>query len=78
MQTVVGDVGEHFGRFHDSECRKIKDQLVALNDHGIGRVQFADLYWHALDDDSFAFQENLDYLANWELLTRQTFPLQPW
>jgi len=39
MQNVVEEVGERFGRFQDAECRQMKDQLVALNDHGIGRVE---------------------------------------
>jgi hypothetical protein len=62
MQNVVEEVGERFGRFQDAECRAMKDQLVALGDHGIGRVALADFYRPALTDDSFAFQESMDYL----------------
>jgi len=62
MQNVVQEVAERFGRFQDAECRQMKDQLVGLGDHGIGRVQLADFYRPALDDNSFAFQENIEYL----------------
>jgi hypothetical protein len=76
MQTVVEEVGERFGRFQDAECRQMKDQLVALNDHGIGRVQIADFYRPALDDNSFAFQESLDYLRELGALD-ETDPTSP-
>jgi len=76
MQTVVEEVGERFGRFQDAECRQMKDQLVALNDHGIGRVQLADFYRPALDDNSFAFQESLHYLRELGALD-ETDPLSP-
>merc|ERR1719453_994539 len=76
MQNVVEEVGERFGRFQDAECRQMKDQLVALNDHGIGRVQLADFYRPALDDDSFAFQESMDYLRELGALD-ETDPSSP-
>ena len=76
MQNVVEEVGERFGRFQDAECRQMKDQLVALNDHGLGRVQLADFYRPALDDNSFAFQESLDYLRELGALD-ETDPTSP-
>jgi hypothetical protein len=76
MQTVVEEVGERFGRFQDAECRQMKDQLVALGDHGIGRVGLADFYRPALNDDSFAFQESLDYLRELGALD-ETDPTSP-
>jgi len=69
-------VGERFGRFQDAECRQMKDQLVALNDHGIGRVELADFYRPALDDNSFAFQESLEYLRELGALD-ETDPTSP-
>jgi len=76
MQHVVEEVGERFGRFQDAECRQMKDQLVALNDHGIGRVELADFYRPALNDNSFAFQESLDYLRELGALD-ETDPTSP-
>merc|ERR1719390_506523 len=76
MQNVVEEVGERFGRFQDAECRAMKDQLVALGDHGIGRVSLADFYRPALDDNSFAFQESMDYLRELGALD-ETDPSSP-
>jgi hypothetical protein len=76
MQTVVEEVGERFGRFQDAECRQMKDQLVALGDHGMGRVGLADFYRPALNDNSFAFQESLDYLRELGALD-ETDPTSP-
>jgi hypothetical protein len=76
MQDVVEEVGERFGRFQDAECRQMKDQLVALGDHGIGRVGLADFYRPALNDNSFAFQESLDYLRELGALD-ETDPTSP-
>jgi len=76
MQNVVEEVGERFGRFQDAECRQMKDQLVALGDHGIGRVALADFYRPALDDNSFTFQESMDYLRELGALD-ETDPSSP-
>jgi hypothetical protein len=76
MQNVVEEVGERFGRFQDAECRQMKDQLVALGDHGVGRVSLADFYRPALDDNSFAFQESMDYLRELGALD-ETDPSSP-
>jgi len=54
----------------------MKDQLVALGDHGIGRVSLADFYRPALDDNSFAFQESMDYLRELGALD-ETDPSSP-
>jgi hypothetical protein len=76
MQNVVEEVGERFGRFQDAECRAMKNQLVGLGDHGIGRVALADFYRPALDDNSFAFQESMDYLRELGALD-ETDPSSP-
>jgi len=76
MTNVVEEVGERFGRFQDAECRQMKDQLVGLNDHGIGRVELADFYRPALDDNSFAFQESIEYLRELGALD-ETDPTSP-
>jgi len=62
LTNVVEEIAERFGQFQNAECRQMKDQLVALGDHGVGRVQLADFYRPALDDTSFAFQEDVHYL----------------
>jgi len=76
MQNIVEEVGERFGRFQDAECRQMKDQLVGLGDHGIGRVELADFYRPALDDNSFAFQESIEYLRELGALD-ETDPTSP-
>lgn len=76
MTNVVEEVGERFGRFQDAECRQMKDQLVGLNDHGIGRVELADFYRPALDDNSFAFHESIEYLRELGALD-ETDPTSP-
>jgi len=62
LTNVVEEIAERFGQFQNAECRQMKEQLVALGDHGVGRVQLADFYRPALDDTSFAFQEDVHYL----------------
>lgn len=76
MTTVVEEIAERFGQFQNAECRQMKDQLVSLGDHGVGRVQLADFYRPALDDSTFAFQESLDYLRQLGTLD-ETDPSSP-
>jgi hypothetical protein len=76
MSNVVEEVGERFGHFQDAECRQMKDSLVALNDHGIGRVALSDFYRPALTDDSFQFAESMDYLRELGALD-ETDPSSP-
>jgi hypothetical protein len=76
MSNVVDEIGERFGRFQDAECRQMKDSLVALGDHGIGRVALADFYTPALNDNSFQFAESMDYLRELGALD-ETDPSSP-
>jgi hypothetical protein len=76
MSNVVEEIGERFGRFQDAECRQMKDSLVALGDHGIGRVALADFYRPALTDNSFQFAESMDYLRELGALD-ETDPSSP-
>jgi len=76
MSNVVEEIGERFGRFQDAECRQMKDQLVSLGDHGIGRVALADFYRPALHDKSFQFAESMDYLRELGALD-ETDPSSP-
>jgi len=62
MENVVSEVAERYGHFQDAECRQMKNHLVSLGDHGVGRVQLADFYRPAVDDNHFAFQETVEYL----------------
>jgi len=76
MSNVVEEIGERFGRFQDAECRQMKDQLVSLGDHGIGRVALADFYRPALHENTFQFAESMDYLRELGALD-ETDPSSP-
>jgi len=59
---VIEEVGERYGRWQDSECRALKDDLLGLEDRGTGRVRLADFYSAALNYGKWQFSESVDYL----------------
>jgi hypothetical protein len=59
---VVEEMGERYGRFQDSECRKMKDKLISFGDQGVGRIPLENFYKQSLADDSFESQESPAYL----------------
>merc|ERR1719326_2580204 len=67
LVKVVERVGDRFGSFQDSECRDLKDKLVAMEYRGTGRVKLAQFYKPALDG-SWTFQESVGYLRALGLL----------
>lgn len=67
LATVVKTAGEHFGSFQDAECQEMKAKLVAIEDHGSGRVRLADFYRPALKG-AWQFQESVGYLRQLGLL----------
>jgi len=61
LSAVVEEIGEHYGRWQDAECRDLKTSLVKLENHGTGRVLLKDFYGAGLDGN-FQFSESVDYL----------------
>jgi len=60
--AVVEEIGDRYGSWQDGECRQLKAELVALEDHGTGRVRLADFYGSAINDGKWQFSESADYL----------------
>jgi len=61
--AVVEEAGERFGRWQDSECRQLKDDLLQLEEvPGSGRVRLADFYNAALHQGKWQFRESPAYL----------------
>jgi len=59
---IVEEIGERYGRFQDSECRKMKTKLINFGDQGVGRIPLQNFYKQSLADDSFESQESPAYL----------------
>merc|ERR1719436_526229 len=62
VASVVEEVGERYGRWQDKECRTLKNDLVAMEHRGTGRVRLADFYGSALKHGNWQFSESIDYL----------------
>jgi len=57
---IVTEVGQRFGRWQDTQCRALKDQLLTMGDRQVGRVPLSDFYKAALDGTVRG--EHIDYL----------------
>eukprot|EP00421_Protoceratium_reticulatum_P051233 CAMPEP_0168437940 /NCGR_PEP_ID=MMETSP0228-20121227/41703_1 /TAXON_ID=133427 /ORGANISM="Protoceratium reticulatum, Strain CCCM 535 (=CCMP 1889)" /LENGTH=579 /DNA_ID=CAMNT_0008452189 /DNA_START=15 /DNA_END=1754 /DNA_ORIENTATION=- len=62
ITAVVEQVGERYGRWQNSECSTLKDDLMKLEVPGTGRVRLADFYAGALHDSQWQFSESVAYL----------------
>merc|ERR1719401_90558 len=65
LEHVVSEIGERYGAFQNTECRRLKNILVDIEDSGIGgagRVRISDFYESALKDGNYQFSESVDYL----------------
>jgi len=60
---IVGGIVHRFGSFWESECTSMRDQLVAMDAHGTGRVPLAKFYGSGLDVD-WRFAESEAYLRD--------------
>jgi hypothetical protein len=76
VATVVEEIGERYGRWQDSECRGLKDDLVAIEDAGTGRVRVSDFYRSALRDGKWQFSESTAFLRQLGALD-ETDPSNP-
>jgi hypothetical protein len=59
VATVVEEVGERYGRWQDRECRKLKNDLVEIEDAGTGRVRLSEFYRSAMHDNKWQFGETV-------------------
>jgi len=59
---VVEEIGERYGRWQAKECHVLKNQLVAMEKPGSGRVSLADFYGPAQTDRTWLFIESVPYL----------------
>mmetsp|Transcript_125961 Transcript_125961/g.306032 ORF Transcript_125961/g.306032 Transcript_125961/m.306032 type:complete len:562 (-) Transcript_125961:187-1872(-) len=62
LAEVAGAVGERWGRWGNSECKSLKDELVTVEDRGSGRVRLADFYGKALHEGKWQLRESVEYL----------------
>lgn len=60
--SIIEEIGERYGHWQDAECRTLKNELVALEDRGTGRVRLADFYGAAVNDGKWQFSEGVAYL----------------
>jgi len=58
---IVGGITQNFASFWESECTEMKDQLIAMDTHGTGRVPLSKFYGTGLDAD-WRFAESESYL----------------
>jgi len=61
VEDAVREIGEKYGRWQDSECRALKDQLLRMEYRDSGRVRLADFYGKALGG-GWQFSESVPYL----------------
>jgi len=60
---IVGGITQNFASFWESECTEMKDQLIAMDVHGTGRVPLSRFYGTGLDAD-WRFAESESYLRD--------------
>jgi hypothetical protein len=60
---IVGGITQNFASFWESECTEMKDQLIAMDTHGTGRVPLSKFYGTGLDAD-WRFAESESYLRD--------------
>lgn len=60
---VVGSVSKTFASFWESECRTMKDSLVAMDESGTGRVKLSRFYGTGISEES-RFGESEAYLRD--------------
>lgn len=71
--AVVGGVTQTFQTFWESECTTMKEQLVAMDKTGTGRVRLSDFYGTGMDAD-WRFGESEPYLRELGVLDETS----PW
>merc|ERR1719436_690917 len=74
--SVVDEIGERYGRWQDAECRTMKNELVAMEDRGTGRVRISDFYRSAVQNEKWQFTETVAYLRQLGALD-ETDPAAP-
>lgn len=72
---VLEEVADRYGRWQHTECSKLKDMLMKLEQPGTGRVPLATFYGAALAGN-WQLMENKDYLRQMGSLD-ETDPQQP-
>jgi len=63
VHEVVGSITRSFASFWESECATMKDNLLAMDSHGTGRVPLARFYGTGLEED-WRFGESEAYLRD--------------
>merc|ERR1719356_2202261 len=58
---IAKSISRNFGTFWETQCQDTKDQLVAMDTHGTGRVALSKFYGTGLDED-WRFGESEAYL----------------
>jgi len=64
-----------FGSFQKTECSNLKEQLLAMEEHGSGRVRLSS-FWSGARSDTWPFREGLEYLRDLGALD-ETHPQMP-
>merc|ERR1719195_61146 len=61
--SFLQEFGHRLGTFQNLECRRLKDQLVEMEDVGTGRVPLTRFYGGVLNGE-FQFTESVEYLRH--------------
>merc|ERR1712151_1135820 len=64
VTLIVEEVFEQYGVFQDSECRKMKRELLTYGDKDTGLVHLSSFYQAALDHGAQLYSEDKDYLRD--------------
>jgi hypothetical protein len=68
VERIVGEFGEQFGQFQNTECISLKESLLGIEDGaGSGRVRLSDFYKLGLNDMP-QLTESLEFLRQMGVL----------
>jgi len=59
---ILGEIGDRFAEWQDSQCHVMKSMLLEMEDAGTGRVKLGDFYGAAINKGRYQFTETVSYL----------------
>jgi len=62
--ALVEDLSQNYGKYQNLECMSLKSRLVAMDQHGTGRVPLRAFYAGYQNDPNHHFAESVNYLRN--------------
>jgi len=61
VAQIIEDLAQGYGKWQNTECRQMKEELMGLDLHGTGRVPLGSFYSQP-DTADYQFTESVDYL----------------